>query len=63
MDAANTILYKDDAQVNLLGEYKARRPEHSITFAAIPLDREHIPQLRQAWQALIDAAIADIEQA
>ena len=60
MDAANTILYTDDAQVLLLGAYKARNPADSIAFDAIPLDREHIPQLRAAWLALLDAAIADM---
>jgi Holliday junction resolvase RusA-like endonuclease len=62
MDAANGILYKDDAQVSLLGAYKARNPADSISFDAISLDRAHIPQLRAAWLALLDAAIADMPE-
>jgi len=60
MDAANGVLYQDDAQTALLGAYKARNPANAVTIDNIPLDEAHIPELRAAWNALLEACIADI---
>jgi Holliday junction resolvase RusA-like endonuclease len=62
MDAGNGILYRDDAHVALLGAYKARSHEDSVSFDAIPLTRDNIPAIRAAWTAILDAAIADMAE-